>query len=114
MFENKSERRIKKMVECIGGLHGRSGQSADGPTIHLDNGQYLSSESHRRVRTVYRAYHFDLNEWTVNEIDRRTMEERRSVEVLIVYLKMPIDRLVKTFPDNTILLLPQKPFFHFP
>ena len=29
-------------------------------------------------------------------------------------LKISIDRLVKTFPDNTILLLPQKPFFHFP
>ena len=30
------------------------------------------------------------------------------------HLKISIDRLVKTFPDNTILLLPQKPFFHFP
>ena len=28
--------------------------------------------------------------------------------------KISIDRLVKTSQDNTVLLLPQKPFFHFP
>ena len=31
-----------------------------------------------------------------------------------LYFEISIDRLVKMFPDNTVLLLPQKPFFHFP
>ena len=80
------------MVECKGGLRGRTGLSTDAPPVQLSNGQYLSQESHRRIRTVHQEYHFDVDGERNRLLDNRRESVRTGLYIWICQLTDSLKR----------------------